>query len=74
MTSAQLAALRTAAVPKRVMFGARDPQFSPAAAAQAAARTGAPPPVTVPGGHLTMIASPAQLAAAIRTFLAVIRR
>jgi pimeloyl-ACP methyl ester carboxylesterase len=74
MTSAQLARLRTAAVPKRVMLGARDPQFSPAAAAQAAARIGAPPPVTVPGGHLTMIASPAQLAAAIRAFLGAIRR
>ena len=73
MTSAQLAALRTAAVPKRVMSGARDPQFSPAAAAQAAARIGAPPPTTVPGGHLTMIASPAQLAAAIRAFLNAIR-
>jgi pimeloyl-ACP methyl ester carboxylesterase len=52
-------------VPKRVIFGARDPQFSPAAAAQAAARIGALPPTTVPGGHLTMIASPARLAAAI---------
>jgi pimeloyl-ACP methyl ester carboxylesterase len=72
MTKAQLAALRTAAVPKRVMFGARDPQFSAAAAAQAAARIGAPPPTTVPGGHLTMIASPAQLAAAIRAFLSAI--
>jgi pimeloyl-ACP methyl ester carboxylesterase len=72
MTSAQLGQLRTAAVPKRVIFGARDPQFSAAAAARAAARIGAPPPATVPGGHLTMIASPTQLAAVIRAFLKAI--
>jgi pimeloyl-ACP methyl ester carboxylesterase len=73
MTSAQLGQLHSAAVPKRVIFGARDPQFSPAAAAQAAARIGALPPTTVPGGHLTMIASPARLAAAISAFIGSIR-
>ena len=69
MTSAQLSQLHATAVPKRVIVGASDPQMSAADAAQAASRIGAPPPVTVPGRHLTMIASPQQLAAAIRTFI-----
>jgi hypothetical protein len=33
-------------------------------------RIGAPPPVTVPGRHLTMISSPRQVAAALRTVAA----
>jgi pimeloyl-ACP methyl ester carboxylesterase len=69
MTSAQLDQLRATRVPKRVMSGAHDPQLGPAAAARAAASIGAPPPVAVPGRHLTMIASPEQLAAAIRAFI-----
>ena len=69
MTSAELARLRAAAVPKRVIFGADDPQLSAAAAAQAAARIGAPPPTAVPGRHLTMISSPQQVAAAIQAFI-----
>jgi pimeloyl-ACP methyl ester carboxylesterase len=69
MTSAQLRQLRAEAVPKRVIFGADDPQLTPAAAAQAAARIGAPPPTAIPGRHLTMISSPRQLAAAIRAFI-----
>jgi len=72
MTSAQLGRLRASPLPKRVIYGANDPQFSPAAAARAASRIGAPPPVAVPGHHLTMISSPQQLAAAIRAFTAVI--
>ncbi|HWG60449.1 MAG TPA: alpha/beta hydrolase [Streptosporangiaceae bacterium] len=65
MTGAQLARLRASPLPKRVIVGASDPQLSHAAAARAAARIGAPPPVTVPGRHLTMISSPHQVAAAI---------
>ena len=73
MTGAQLSLLRASAVPKRVIYGARDPQLSAAAAARAASRIGAPPPVAVPGRHLTMIASPDQLAAAIRAFAGTVR-
>jgi pimeloyl-ACP methyl ester carboxylesterase len=56
-----------------VIFGADDPQLTPAAAAQVATRIGAPPPVAVPGRHLTMISSPRQVAAAIRGFIRSIR-
>jgi pimeloyl-ACP methyl ester carboxylesterase len=66
MTSAELARLRASAVPKRVVFGVGDPQLSRAAATRAAASIGAPPAVAVPGRHLTMIAAPRQVAAAIR--------
>ena len=65
MTAAQFAALKTAGVPKLVVAGSGDPQISPADAAQTARRIGAPPPVYVPGRHLTMISSPRQVAAAI---------
>jgi pimeloyl-ACP methyl ester carboxylesterase len=66
LTDAQLTRLRSSPVPKSVVFGADDPQYSKAAPAQAAARIGAPHPVIVPGRHLTMISSPRQVAAAIR--------
>jgi pimeloyl-ACP methyl ester carboxylesterase len=69
MTSAELNQLRAAPVPKRVIAGAGDPQLSRAAAARAAASIGAPAPVIVPGRHLTMIASPDQVAAALRAFI-----
>jgi pimeloyl-ACP methyl ester carboxylesterase len=65
MTSAEFAALHALPVPKRVIYGADDPQMSPSDEATTADRIGAPPPVTVPGRHLTMISSPRQLAAAI---------
>jgi pimeloyl-ACP methyl ester carboxylesterase len=65
MTSAQFAALRAADVPKLVVAGASDPEMRPGDAARTAQRIGAPPPVYVPGRHLTMIASPRQVAAAI---------
>lgn len=68
MTTAEFAALRAVPVPKLVVYGADDPQLSPSDAAATARRIGAPPPVTVPGRHLTMISSPAQVAAAISTF------
>jgi pimeloyl-ACP methyl ester carboxylesterase len=66
MTPAEFAALHALPVPKRVIYGADDPQMSPSDATTTANRIGAPPPVTVPGRHLTMIASPRQLAAALR--------
>jgi pimeloyl-ACP methyl ester carboxylesterase len=65
MTSAQFAALRATDVPKLVVFGVGDPQMSHSDVALTARRIGAPPPVYVPGRHLTMIASPRQVAAAI---------
>jgi pimeloyl-ACP methyl ester carboxylesterase len=66
MTSAQFAALRALPVPKLVVYGADDPQMSASDETTTADRIGAPPPVTVPGRHLTMIASPGQVAAALR--------
>ncbi len=72
MTGTQLSSLRDSPVPKRVIYGASDPQLSAAAAARAASRIGAPPPVVIPGHHLTMISSPRQLAAAIRAFAGTI--
>jgi pimeloyl-ACP methyl ester carboxylesterase len=65
MTPAQFAALKATDVPKLVVVGAGDPQISHSDAALTARRIGAPPPVYVPGRHLTMIASPRQVAAAI---------
>jgi pimeloyl-ACP methyl ester carboxylesterase len=70
MTSAEFAALHVLPVPKRVIYGAEDPQMSPSDATTTADRIGAPPPATVPGRHLTMISSPSQLAAAISTVAA----
>jgi pimeloyl-ACP methyl ester carboxylesterase len=70
MTTAQFAALRAVAVPTRVVFGVDDPQMSASDATATAARIGSPPPVTVPGRHLTMISSPRQVAAAVRAFIA----
>jgi pimeloyl-ACP methyl ester carboxylesterase len=63
MTPAEFTALRALPVPKRVISGADDPQMSASDMRQTAARIGTPPPVTVPGRHLTMISSPRQLAA-----------
>ena len=65
LTPAQFAALKAAAVPKLVVAGVGDPDMSHADMALTAQRIGAPPPVYVPGRHLTMIASPRQVAAAI---------
>ena len=52
-----------------MIFVVNDSQLSTAAAAQAAASVGAPPPIAVPGHHLTMITSPRQVAAAVRAFI-----
>jgi pimeloyl-ACP methyl ester carboxylesterase len=65
MTPAQFAALKAADVPKLVIAGISDPQMSHSDEALTARKIGAPPPVFVPGRHLTMIASPGQVAAAI---------
>jgi pimeloyl-ACP methyl ester carboxylesterase len=65
MTPGQFAGLKATRVPKLVVFGIDDPQMSHSDAALTARRIGAPPPVYVPGRHLTMIASPRQVAAAI---------
>jgi pimeloyl-ACP methyl ester carboxylesterase len=65
MTTAQFAALKTTDVPKLVVAGVDDPQMPHPDAAQTARRIGAPPPTYVPGRHLTMIASPRQVAAAV---------
>lgn len=70
MTSAEFGQLRAVAVPKRVIFGARDPQTSTADATATATRIGSPPPIRVPGRHLTMISSPRQVAAALRALTA----
>jgi pimeloyl-ACP methyl ester carboxylesterase len=74
MTSAQFAALRAAAVPKRVIFGVDDPQMPASDARVTASRIGAPPPEFVPGRHLTMIASPRQVAASLQSFFATLPR
>jgi pimeloyl-ACP methyl ester carboxylesterase len=70
MTSAQFAALRALPVPKLVVYGAGDPQMSASDEAATAGRIGAPPPLSVPGRHLTMISSPRQVAAALRAVAA----
>jgi len=66
LTGAQLTRLHRTPVPKSVVFGVSDPQYGRAVPARVADRIGAPPPVIVPGRHLTMISSPRQVAAAIR--------
>lgn len=65
MTTAQFAALKATDVPKLVIVGVDDSQMSHSDMALTARRIGAPPPVSVPGRHLTMIASPRQVAAAV---------
>jgi hypothetical protein len=70
LTSTQLTALRRDPVAKSVVFGADDPEYSKGAPARVAASIGAPPPVIVPGRHLTMIASPQQVAAAVGALIA----
>lgn len=67
MTPAQFAGLRATDVPKLVVVGANDSQMPHADAAATARRIGAPPPVYVPGRHLTMIAAPRQVAAALNS-------
>ncbi|MDQ1540374.1 MAG: hypothetical protein QOH29_1100 [Actinomycetota bacterium] len=70
MTGSQLDSLRSLPVPKSVVFGVGDPQYSKTTPAKVATRIGAPTPTIVPGRHLTMIASPQQVAAAVRQLAA----
>jgi pimeloyl-ACP methyl ester carboxylesterase len=68
MTSAQFAALHQLPVPKLVVYGSGDTEMNRPDETTTAHRIGAPPPVPVPGRHLTMISSPRQIAAALATF------
>ena len=68
MTSAECRALKAARVPKLVVAGISDPEMPRSDADATSRRIGAPSPVYVPGRHLTMIASPRQLAAVIGAF------
>lgn len=70
LTASELDRLRAAALPKAVVFGSDDPQYPVGTAAQVATRIGAPPPTLVPGRHLTMIAAPIQVAAAVEALTA----
>jgi pimeloyl-ACP methyl ester carboxylesterase len=74
MTGAQLDNLRALAMPKSVVFGSGDPQYSATIPARVAVRIGAPPPIIVPGRHLTMISSPRQVGAAVRQLAARVGR
>jgi pimeloyl-ACP methyl ester carboxylesterase len=65
MTAEQFRELRATPVPKLVVFGRDDPQMSASDARATARRIGTPFPVFVPGRHLTMIASPRQVAASL---------
>lgn len=65
MTADQLDALRRSDVPRLVVWGEDDAAYAPGAPESTAAAIGAPAPVLVPGGHLSMIASPQPVAAAV---------
>lgn len=67
MSRTELGQLEASTVPKRVVYGADDPQMSASDAQATAARIGAPPAIAIPGRHLTMISSPHQVATAIQT-------
>ncbi|HEV2634598.1 MAG TPA: alpha/beta hydrolase [Actinocrinis sp.] len=55
-------------MPKSVVYGAQDPEYEPGSAQQTAARIGAPAPTLIPGArHLTMVSSPAAVAAAVES-------
>lgn len=70
MSGVQLDALRASAIPKSVVFGADDPQYARSTPSRVAARIGDPPPILVPGRHLTMISAPQQVGAAVRALCA----
>ena len=72
MTPAQLDALRRSATPRLVVWGRDDVDgaYTPDSPGSTAAAIGAPPVVLVPGRHLTMIASPDAVAAAVRRLTA----
>ncbi|MBB3327483.1 alpha/beta fold hydrolase [Microlunatus antarcticus] len=68
MTAEQLDALRRSATPRLVVWGRDDVDgaYTPDSPGSTATAIGAPPPVVVPGRHLTMISSPDEVAAAVR--------
>lgn len=72
LSTGQLARLATlGGVPKAVVFGADDPEYTPGAAARTASVIGAPAPVLIPAArHLTPISSPAAVSAAIQALAA----
>ncbi len=68
LTEARVAELSRVNLPKAVVFGADDHVFAPTSAADTARRIGAPAPTLIPGArHLTMISSPATVAAAVES-------
>ncbi len=69
MTPDQLDALRRFDVPRLVVWGRDDVDgaYTPDSPGGTAAAIGAPAPVYVPGGHLTMIVSPDEVAEAVRS-------
>jgi len=62
--------VRAERIPSLVIFGSKDFQFSPGAAALTARRLGAPAPAMVNGaGHLSMWSSPDQVASVLERLL-----
>ena len=72
MSSEQLDTLRRSDVPRLVVWGRDDVDgaYTPESPASTAAAIGAPPPVFVPGRHLTMISSPEDVARAVASLTA----
>ncbi|GAA0342215.1 alpha/beta hydrolase [Actinoallomurus spadix] len=67
----RLTGLRSAGVPKAVVYGAEDHVFAKDSAAQTARRIGAPDPTLIPGArHLTLISAPRQVARAVEDLAA----
>lgn len=71
MTPEQLDALRRSDVPRLVVWGRDDVDgaYTPQSPGSTAAAIGAPPPVVVPGRHLTMVSSPQDVADAVAPLL-----
>ena len=68
---AELRRLASLPLPKSVVFGADDTEYSPGDAAQTASTIGAPPPTLIPDArHLTLISDPATVAAAVESLAA----
>jgi len=66
LPTARVAALKSLAIRKAVIFGAQDSVFSRQTPAQTAQRIGAPPPTLIPNArHLAVISDPWPVAAAL---------
>jgi pimeloyl-ACP methyl ester carboxylesterase len=66
LPASRIAMLGRLRMPKAVIYGSDDDVFSRSSPYETARRIGAPPPAVIPGArHLSMISSPAQVAAAI---------